>query len=324
MRLLAIMIVAMLQTFSFKACHTNAFMSKSKVVLSPSSCSKNLSKCFSTTNTSAGNASMEDEKSSSDNRENEYDGFSPWHIENSSRPTKKRLGSSRFRQHVNPLARKFQMPTDMISEEWPNDTFDDPTLPLHIDIGCGKGGFLLSLAKESISEEGEDHEKRNYLGLEIRPSVSKYAKERISKRKLNGIIDFIGCNANVDLDRLLDRYTSNGGEVALVSIQFPDPHFKNSHKKRRVVTPELVQTLAKYLPYEREVFIQSDIKEVLDIMRLTIREEGANYFTDMIENVDQYLDENPTNVPTEREVSVLDQNLPVYRTLFRRTDAKIN
>lgn len=34
---------------------------------------------------------------------------------------------------VNPLARKFQMPTDMISEEWPNDgTFTDPTLPLHI------------------------------------------------------------------------------------------------------------------------------------------------------------------------------------------------
>jgi hypothetical protein len=32
--------------------------------------------------------------------------------------------------------------------------------------------------------------------------------------------------------------------VAAVSILFPDPHFKKQHKKRRVVTPELVSSLA--------------------------------------------------------------------------------
>ena len=39
---------------------------------------------------------------------------------------------NRFRQHVNPLARKYQIPTEL-PNEWPNDgSFDDPTLPLHI------------------------------------------------------------------------------------------------------------------------------------------------------------------------------------------------
>ncbi len=200
-----------------------------------------------------------------------------------------------------------------------------------IDIGCGKGGYLLSMAKKQmVAEENEEeiNEKRNYLGLEIRPSVAQFAKERITRRNLDGIIDFVGCNANVDLERILSRYTAgvdgdgNGGEIGLVSIQYPDPHFKKSHQKRRVVTQELVHVLAKFLPEGREVFIQSDIKEVLDNMRLTIREEGSKYFRDVVNDIDEYMEENPTGVPTEREVSVLDQNLPVYRTIFRRNDVK--
>ena len=82
--------------------------------------------------------------------------------------------------------------------------------------------------------------------------------------------------------------------------------------------------LAKYILPGREVFIQSDIKDVLDNMRLTIREEGSDFFTDAIKDVDQYMENNPVGVPTEREVSVLDQNLPVFRTVFKRTDMKYN
>lgn len=278
------------------------------------------SRCFSAVDdktSSSKESSLEDEGEASFK--------SPWNAENISPKTKARANKSRFRQHVNPLARKFQMPTDMISKEWPNDgTFTDPTLPLHIDIGCGKGGFLLSLAKERLEENGEENENRNYLGLEIRPSVAQFAKERVTRREFDGIIDFIGCNANVDLERMLDRYTSGGGEVALVSIQFPDPHFKKSHQKRRVVTPELVNILAKYILPGREIFIQSDIKDVLDNIRLTIREEGSEFFTDLLDDVDQYMENNPLGVPTEREVCVLDQNLPVFRTVFKRTDMKYN
>ncbi len=183
---------------------------------------------------------------------------------------------------------------------------------------------MLSLAEQRLANNNvSQNEKRNYLGLEIRPSVAQFAKERVMKRNLDGIIDFVGCNANVDLDRILHQYTcGEGGEIALISIQFPDPHFKKSHQKRKVVTPELVNVLAKYLPTGREIFIQSDIKDVLDNMRLTIREEGSDFFTDLIDDIDEYMEHNPIGVPTEREVSVLDQELPVYRTVFKRTETK--
>ena len=88
------------------------------------------------------------------------------------------------------------------------------------------------------------------------------------------------------------------------------------------MTPEFVQTLVKHVKPGKQIFIQSDIKDVLDNMRETIREFGGEYFEDSIPNLDEYMEENPIGVPTEREISVLDQDLPVYRTVLTRTESQ--
>lgn len=44
------------------------------------------------------------------------------------------------------------------------------------------------------------------------------------------------------------------------------------------------------------------------------------YFTDAVDDTQKYLPENVLGVPTERELSVLKQDLPVYRSLFLRND----
>ncbi|ONL93847.1 SH2 domain protein B [Zea mays] len=67
----------------------------------------------------------------------------------------------RIRQHVNPLSSSFSEPTG--PPEW-KEVFDDPLLPLMVDIGCGSGRFLIWHAKNSGKSQ-------NYLGLEIRQKV---------------------------------------------------------------------------------------------------------------------------------------------------------
>ena len=52
----------------------------------------------------------------------------------------------RVRQHVNPLASKFQTPT--ASPDW-ESIYTQPNLPLHLDIGCAKGRFVLKMAQNS-------------------------------------------------------------------------------------------------------------------------------------------------------------------------------
>lgn len=179
----------------------------------------------------------------------------------------KKRSNARFRQHVNPLARQYQQAT-VLPDDWPLSVFADASKPLHLDIGCGKGGFLIDICKADDSY--------NYLGLEIRPGVAAYAKERIVTHQLQGRLDFLGCNANVDLDRLLTLYHHASQQqertqkqlsddfsmlyLKRVTIQFPDPHFKSQHAKRRVVTDNLIETLAKYMPTSATVFLQSDVQ----------------------------------------------------------------
>ena len=258
---------------------------------------------------------------------------------------KKRNNNARFRQHVNPLSRMYQQPT-VLPQDWPVSVYHTLTQrPLHLDIGCGKGGFLIDLCQrqqESIESDNNIQPAAfyNFLGLEIRPGVAAYAKDRIAVHQLQGQLDFLGCNANVDLDRILDIYQSHYrpndieniqamNELCLhrVTIQFPDPHFKNQHIKRRVVTGGLVETLAKYMPPEADVILQSDVKLVLDDMRQQFRSADSKdpnclnecYFTDSVPDIDQYISENSLGVPTEREQSVINQDLPVYRSLLRRS-----
>lgn len=215
----------------------------------------------------------------------------------------------RARQHVNPLASKFQKPT-VLSPEWPTDVYKDMNRPLFLDIGCARGGFLVDIASRRPDEY-------NYLGLEIRPIVVHQAQTRVAKHGLEGFLNFVGCNANVDLERLLTIANAKD-KVGMVSIQFPDPHFKTRHAKRRVVTPELVLCLAKFMPEGSTIFLQSDIQSVLDDMRLQFRQQ-PELFQDQVENDQEYLAENMFGIPTEREVSVLERGLPVYRTSFKRT-----
>jgi tRNA (guanine-N7-)-methyltransferase len=170
----------------------------------------------------------------------------------------------------------------------------------------------------------------NYLGLEIRPLVASYARERVVVHDVGGHLDYIGCNANVDLRRILARYhqqqqsddatDSSSPSLLLqrVSIQFPDPHYKSKRAKRRVVTRELVNTLAASMPTDGIIFLQSDVQSMLDDMRFRFRESPV-YFRDSLEDMTSYVPDNMMGVATEREVSVLKQDKPVYRSVFTRT-----
>jgi len=241
----------------------------------------------------------------------------------------------RFRQHVNPLARKFQMPIELNSN-WVEQTYANPKLPLFLDIGCATGKFLLQLANDEINNNNNntktDSREYNYLGLEIRDSVVEYALSTIPNHLL-GKTHFLSCNANVNLDRILNDYAQaynygnddNNQNVVQkiplheVCIQFPDPHFKNRHKKRRVVTSSLLEIIAKYMIKNGTIFLQSDVKDVIQEMRMTIREEGNLLFDDVMHDDIEYYDfENLYKIPTEREISVLKRDLPVYRSIFKR------
>ncbi|MEA5618107.1 tRNA (guanosine(46)-N7)-methyltransferase TrmB [Cronbergia sp. UHCC 0137] len=206
----------------------------------------------------------------------------------------------RVRQHVNPLAKKYQTPANPL--EW-EKIYTQPQQQLHLDIGSARGKFILQMAQLAPNW--------NFLGLEIREPLVVEANRLVLELGLTNL-HYLFCNANNSLEPLLSSLPL--GVLQRVTIQFPDPWFKNRHAKRRVVQPELVKELANYLSIGGVVFLQSDIKFVAEEMRDRFAEHPA------FEKVgtETWLAENPLPIPTERETGVLSRGEPVYRALFTR------
>lgn len=214
----------------------------------------------------------------------------------------------KVRQHVNPLSSRYLVPMEG-GEEWVAEAFADTTKPVIVDIGCAKGSWVLKY--------GAENPERNIVGLEIRKPVVEFALQRKKKWGLKNV-HFLSVNANIDLDRILRDLKSTGGSIEMVTIQFPDPHFKKKHKKRRVVNELLVNTIVSHLEIGKKVFLQSDILDVTEDMIMNF---SNNEQLERVEGFDSVnLDQNisPNNVLTEREIATQNKGLPIYRMMFRK------
>jgi len=147
----------------------------------------------------------------------------------------------------------------------------------------------------------------NFLGVEIREPLVTEANEIAAEAGLTNL-RYEFCNAMIWLDALLTNILA--GALQTVTIQFPDPWFKKRHAKRRMVTPEMVASIAKHLSPGGKVFVQTDIE--------FLAKEMFALFGVPDELETQPVEANPFPIRTEREKAVEDKGLPVYRCLFRR------
>ena len=207
-----------------------------------------------------------------------------------------------MRQHVNPLSQFFQLPLSLPSK---SILFRDSHRPIHLDIGSAKGEFLIELASKCPSW--------NFLGLEIREPMVIASERKRKKLELENL-KFLFCNVNVSLDEWLSDLDSN--QLRRVSIQFPDPWFKRKHFKRRVLKTSLLNSIARYMSKDGELFIQSDILKLIESMNNVI--DKSTYFDRKDLQGLKFLDKNPYHASTDRELFVIKKNLPIYRAMYIR------
>lgn len=187
--------------------------------------------------------------------------------------------------------------------EWAR-IYTDLTAPLHLDIGCGRGRFILEMAQR--------YPERNFLGIEIRDPLVQDANEIRDRQQLTNL-HYLFANINTSLQALLGSLPT--ASLRWVTIQFPDPWFKKRHHKRRVVQPDLVDILARHTPAETIFFLQSDVEEVA----LEMREKFLDHDWFETTHQDFWLAENIFPVPTEREVATQNKGEPVYRVLLQKS-----
>ena len=95
--------------------------------------------------------------------------------------------------------------------------------PIHIEIGMGKGKFIMELAKQNPDI--------NYIGIEKYSSVLVRALEKRPELETDNLV-FI----RMDAENIVDVFEM--GEVDQIYLNFSDPWPKDRHAKRRLTSTE--------------------------------------------------------------------------------------
>lgn len=176
--------------------------------------------------------------------------------------------------------------------------------PIEVEIGCGRGGFIF--------ERPEASPEARVLGLEIRLKWAAIVDERLRKRGLGGRARVLNADAREALSRL-----GPDGSIARFFLHFPDPWWKKRHEKRLVMSPALLDSMARLLADGGEVFVQTDVEE-----RAALYAEQIGAHPDFEPAGDApgspLLADNPYGARSPRERRAIEDGLPVTRLLYRR------
>ncbi len=133
----------------------------------------------------------------------------------------------------------------------PMDWFDSPG-PFEIEIGCGKGGFLLSRARANPH--------LRMLGIEWANKYFRYAADRMARWKLTNVRVM-----RTDAKYFLIHHLPPAC-VSTLHLYHPDPWPKKRHHKRRLIQPDFVEAAVRILATGGKWLIQSDHKEYFGII----------------------------------------------------------
>lgn len=136
------------------------------------------------------------------------------------------------------------------------------TGPLEIEIGPGRGAFLL----DRVNERPE----ARIVGLEIRWKWATIVDERLAKRGVGHRARVYAEDARLVLPRLQPSES-----VSAFFIHFPDPWWKKRQQKRLVVNPPFIAQMARLLEPGGMVFLQTDVVERAEAYEAMLAAHGA-------------------------------------------------
>ncbi|GIW97794.1 MAG: hypothetical protein KatS3mg111_1127 [Pirellulaceae bacterium] len=171
--------------------------------------------------------------------------------------------------------------------------------PVELEVGSGKGLFLQQAAGANPHHF--------YLGLELAAKFANRAAQRLHRHGLSNAL-VLCADARVFLNQVVPS-----ASVHAVHVYFPDPWWRNKHKKRRVLNEESIQHIWRVLLPGGNFHFWTDVLDYYE------------HVCQMV--IDQTAFAGPHFVPQRHALHSMDytthferrarqQNQPVYRALF--------
>ncbi|MGN0394104.1 MAG: tRNA (guanosine(46)-N7)-methyltransferase TrmB [Coprococcus sp.] len=174
--------------------------------------------------------------------------------------------------------------------------------PVHIEIGMGKGQFIMELA--------ERNPDINYIGIEKYSSVLVRAIEKREQKEDMNNLYFI----RMDAEYITNVFDTN--EVDRIYLNFSDPWPKDRHAKRRLTSTHFLGLYDNILTPSGRIIFKTDNIDLFNFSLEQIPEAGwiiENYTNDL-----HHSEYNEGNIMTEYEAKFSAMGTPINRLVAYR------
>lgn len=166
--------------------------------------------------------------------------------------------------------------------------------PLHVEIGCGKGGFIVQMAKRNPDI--------NFVAIECVPDCLVMAMEKAVSAGINNLRFLLG-----DAGEFLNYFAKE--EINTIYLNFSDPWHKARHYKRRLTYRGYLDLYKTVLQPGGEIRQKTDN---LPLFEFSITElETAGFMIKKIIS-DLHSSDIKDNIMTEYEKNFAAKGLPIY------------
>ena len=164
--------------------------------------------------------------------------------------------------------------------------------PISLELGCGKGRFISTLAKENP--------QRNFIVIDLKDEVLVYVKRKCIDLGLNNV-RILSFNIGL-INEIFDK-----NEIHDIYMNFSTPWPKTKHNKRRLTHPRFLNKYLDIINKDSKIILKTDhVGFFLD--SLEYLEE--NKFEILFKTMDLH-NEDVKNIMTEYEEKFINQGMKI-------------
>ena len=191
---------------------------------------------------------------------------------------------------------------EQLPNPWNPDALFGRSGPLEVEVGSGKGLFLRSAAAAQPEV--------NFLGVEVAKKYAEFIATVLAKFGLSNAKIVSGDALRIFRELIPDN------SIAAVHVYFPDPWWKQRHRKRRVMRESFLRDVERTLLPGGSLHFWTDVEEyfkktLLLLPKCTSLEGPLPVLETPAENDMAY------RTHFERRMRLTNQ--PVYRSEFRKS-----
>ena len=169
---------------------------------------------------------------------------------------------------------------------------------IHIEIGMGKGDYIINMAKK--------YPKINFIGIEKFDSVLVRAIEKLDEDIPN--LRFIRMDAT-DIENIFYK------EIDTLYLNFSDPWPKKRHEHRRLTSDRFLKRYDSLFKNNKNIIMKTDNRKLFEFSIISFTD--YNYKIEEI-SLDLYNDDIKDNVQTEYEKKFHDKGFPIYKIVVKK------